>query len=178
MTEDWQYPYEGGTEPDAKPKATVEEFPFQHTPVQWVISESSAPADPSESDPWVIDLASRNTSEVSVKPEDEDAGHLVVKQNYTRSSSTQTCVSKKRQRKLYKFVSERVDSPEKEKRSREQRSTACDECSRRKVKCTGETHGRSCQRCYERNHLCTWHKKNGMDRLGNIRFEHCRPVQA
>lgn len=150
MTQDWNHPHEGGTEPDTTLEATVEDFPYQNTPTQWV----------------------------SAKPENGDAGHLVVEQNYTRSSSPQTCVSKQRQRKLYKFVSERVDSPEKGKRSREKRSTACDECNRCKVKCTGEIHSRSCQRCYKRNRHCTWNKRSGMDEGGNIRFKHCRAVQA
>jgi len=101
--ESWQYSSGGETVPTFTLEAEVEEFPYQNTPTQWV----------------------------SAKPEDGDAGHLVVKQKYTRSSSPQTAFSQKRQRKLYKFVSER---PEKEKRSREKRSTACDECSRCKVK--------------------------------------------
>jgi hypothetical protein len=141
----WQYSSGDGTVPTFTLAAEVEDFPYQNTPTQWV----------------------------SAKPEDGDAGHLVVKQKYTRSSLPQTALSQKLQQKLYKFVPGRV-----EKRSRDKRSTACVECGRRKVRCTVVSPGGSCQPCARADHRCTWNRRSGMGERGNIRFKHCRPVQA
>jgi hypothetical protein len=170
ITEDRQYPYEGGTVPDVIPEATVEQFPFQHTPVQSVIPKSTAPADSLESDPWILDLASQNTSDNSVKTEDGRTGGPMVKQKEDEYSSAQAGVSKKHPLELNRTVAGRVKGTNK-KHSRDVPSKACDECRRRKIKCGGKTHYGRCKRCHKAQLNCTWHKLNAPV---EFKFKHYR----
>jgi hypothetical protein len=49
---------------------------------------------------------------------------------------------------------------------------------RRQVGCTGEIHGGSIERYHNENDGYTLHERKGMDKLGNVRLEHCGQDQA
>jgi hypothetical protein len=173
MTEYRRYPYEGGTIPDSG-REGVEGFPVGYTPAKWPEGGSVALTTTSQSDAQFADLASRNTFEVSVESKDDDAGALIV-QKGIHNPSAQTGVSGSLRPQLDRIVAGPMESPEKKKQSQAKPSKACDYCSQRKIKCTGETHDGKCTRCYEEERDCTWVKRDRLGKPGEFRFEYCRP---
>ncbi|KAH8081759.1 hypothetical protein HD553DRAFT_325240 [Filobasidium floriforme] len=73
-----------------------------------------------------------------------------------------------------------VDKQGQPKKRRGRPTTKCDPCHRRRRNfgCTGEIHGGSIERYHNENDGYTLHKRKGMDKLGNVRLEHCGQDQA